>query len=419
MFLARGLLTLLLMTALVVVLADFLAMSDASSESGIAEPPRWLPGTTYTLHESARQATQLWGAQPDAAATLIRRSTERYPLDAGNWLALARIEAARNGRQSDTLAADLAAAVSVRPFKRNDRWQAAQIALHSGNLDLAEGHLRLWVKGAPSSTRQALMIGQRWLSDPDQLIDAVIPEGDDYLTQAMHFAYQQRDTALADAVWQRIRTRIDFNDPVFLDYFDFLRDRGLTDQAIAIWAEHDPYFGLGKVPNGEFSRELGPGRGLNWQLGRLPAGVRVMRDESEYYYRPASLRIDFDGKENVDLRVPRIEVPVEPGKTYALQGYWRGEGLTTRSLPYLTIVAEGSRDSRRIDVPKGDFDWSAWSTTIQVPDAGRVIHLRLRRNSSNAFDRYIAGSLWLDGFKLDDVTGMEAGSRVDGIDQHE
>jgi hypothetical protein len=416
---ARGLFTFVLMTALAIIVADFLALRDQSNEPGIAKPPRWLPGTTYTLHKSARHATQLWGTQPDAATALIRRSTERYPLDSGNWLALARIEAARNGRQSHTLSADLAAAVSVRPFKRSDRWQAAQIALHSGDLELAERHLRQWVKGEPSSTRQALLIGRRWLSDPDQLIDALVPVGDDYLAQAMHFAYQQRDTALADAVWQRIQNRINLNDPVFLDYFDFLLDRGLTDQAVAMWAEHDPYFRSGNVPNGDFSRDLGPGRGLNWQLGRLPAGIRVFRDESEFYYRPASLRIDFDGNENVDLRVPWIQIPVQPGKAYTLHGYWRGEGLTTRSLPYLTVLVEGSRGTQRIEVPRGDFDWSIWSTNLQVPEDGRFIRLRLRRNSSNAFDRYIAGSIWLDGIMLDELSGQEADSLVSRVEGHE
>ena len=408
--LARLLLLLFLLAGLAIFTADWRSLRPAAddvSPAHIAEPRSWLPGSTYVLRGAARQAGRVWGTDPEAAIALIRQSTDYYPLDSRHWLDLARIEASRHGELSATLAAHLEAAVAVQPLNRATRWQAAQIALHAGDTRLAEHHLQQWLVGAPGDSTQALFIARRWLDDPDALIDRVLPDGDIYLARAMSFAFDQRDMPLAEAIWQRVNGHVDLDDPILLSYVDFLLARGYHDRAISIWASHDEFFQPGRVANGDFSRPLGDDSGLNWRIGRLPAGVRITRDEQDYYYRPASLRVDFSGDHNLRLRAPWIRIPVQPSTRYELSGYWRAETLTTRSLPFWFIEAEGARMRERVDVPGSRFDWAPWSVTFTVPDDVHMIRLRLRRDSTSAFDRYIDGQLWLDGIELTELPLIE------------
>jgi hypothetical protein len=403
---SRFLLCFLLLTGVLVMLAEREALSPLDNGQISIEfdiPYRPIIGNSYSLRNAARQAGVAWGSDPDGARALITRYLVEYPLDTRAWLDLARIEASQHGRESYMLAAHLQAAAAVRPGSRPTHWQATQIALQAGDTELAERHLALWLKGRASDTARALFVARRWIDDADELLDRIVPPGIEFLSRTMAFAMQQGDDLLMEAVWPRMEDRVDLTDSALLDYVDFLFDRGHHDEAKELWARHDPHYRPGDIANGDFSRELGPARGLNWRVSRLPSGARVQRDEEEFYYRPASLQVSFDGEHNLRLRSPWIRIPVTPGIRYELSGYWQADRLTTRSLPYWQIEAEGARFRERVELPGNHFEWTRWSKTFVVPEDTRMLRLRLQRNATNAFDRYIGGILWLDGVQLTEL----------------
>jgi len=182
---------------------------------------------------------------------------------------------------------------------------------------------------------------------------------------------------------------------------------GEVAHATALWADRDPNWRPGRLVNGDFARELGESLGLNWRRRFAPPGVVIERDLDQSYSSPASLKLAFNGKENVNLSRPWIRIPVTPGGRYRLSGVWRAEGLTTRALPYLQLSAEGSRFSETLEVPDTEFDWRQWSIEFSVPENSQLMRLALRRNSTKAFDRYIDGSLWLDAFSIEQVEEPE------------
>jgi hypothetical protein len=395
-------LSLALLGGVFVMTLDYLALRDfkasaISEQIGSSVAPPW---GGYAQRALARNSASLWGTDADGVSDTLIQTIHRYPLDARYWLNLARIEASLNGADSILLGPHLEAAVAIQPLNRDVRWRASQIALQSGNNELAEHHLQQWLVDAPSNTQQALMIARRWLTDPEQLIDRLLPHGEAFLVQTMRFARQQRDERLAQAAWQRLESDLDLNHPALLGYVDFLLDSGRFDQAVAIWEAHDPHFRTGGIANGDFSRPLGSSSGLNWRVNALPAGVRLTRDESDFHYSPASLRVEFTGDQNVSTRTPWIRVPVKPGERYEMTGWWRGHRLTTRALPYLWITSEGRGLNERLPIPSHTFDWEPWSVRFSVPEDVHMIRLRVRRDSTTAFDRNIAGQLWLDGIKL-------------------
>ena len=89
------------------------------------------------------------------------------------------------------------------------------------------------------------------------------------------------------------------------------------------------------------------------------------------------------------------------------RGYWRGQGLTTRALPYLSVWTEGGR-RKRMNVPAATFEWTPFRVEIEV-EAGfeasgaiPLLHLQVGRDAPpHHFDRFLAGSLWLDARRVE------------------
>jgi len=96
----------------------------------------------------------------------------------------------------------------------------------------------------------------------------------------------------------------------------------------------------------------------------------------------------------------RIPVAANPDG-WVLSGYWRGERLTTRALPYLAIRS-ASGDRVRVEVPATTFDWTPFRVEFGGTEQPALLQLQLRRDPSvHHFDRFLAGTLWLDALRLE------------------
>ena len=346
-----------------------------------------------------------WMIAPQDTEDLIKSASQHYPLDARQWLDLAKISASQGDfGQVDRL---LKKAIAIRPLHRPTLWSAAQIALQTGDAELAERQLRQWLQLYPRDTGQALFIGSRWIDDPGELLDRMLPSQREYLEEAMEVALRRNDFPLADAVWQRLAPKPALDDPIFLQYVEVLLKQGEVEHAAELWSERDPSWQPGMLANGNFSRALGASLGLNWRRRFAPPGVQIERDPGQSYSSPASLKIEFNGKENVNLTRPWIWIPVEPGARYRLSGVWRADGLTTRALPYLQLSARRGRLRETIEIPGTDFNWTPWEIEFSVPEGSRLVRLQVRRDSTRAFDRNIDGTLWLDDFRLEPVAAAQ------------
>lgn len=401
------LLILALAAAAWVMLVDFVNLRAAHEVEHPTEPaalPLPQPWGGYAWRELSRGAGDAFARAPEAAATTISTAASQYPLDATQWLDIARIRTELDVANIDRA---LDKARATQPLNREALWRAAQIALRTGNADLAERKLRQWLAMYPRDTGRALFIGARWIEDPGELIDRMLPAGHEFLIEAMSVARRQRNVRLGTAVWDKLERSPGLDDRMFTDYASLLLDAGEIGRALELWAERDPEFDGHGIANGRFSRPVGPGVGLNWRINRAPPSVDIQRDSRLAFSDPASLRISFNGKENVSLSLPTIQFPVEAGQLYRLTGMWRADGLTTRSLPYFDLRAGDVAGRAR--VPVQQFDWESWSIEFEAPADARLATLVLRRDRTNAFDRNIDGTLWIDDVRLvpmDEVRGV-------------
>lgn len=384
-----------------VMLAEFSNYRQARGFTGPASPDALAlpqPSGGYAWRRLTRIAGNDWLLDPETARATIEKAARRYPVDSAQWLDLARMQA-RNGRDLEVPAL-LAKARASQPFERQALWTAAQIALQAGQPELAEAQLRQWLVQNPGDTEQTLFIARRWIDDADELIDRMLPPDPLFLQQAMAVARLWRDRPLAEAVWQRLDPKPGLDDAAFLDYAQLLLDTGDAKSALELWARRDPQLQSGVV-NGSFSRELGRETALNWR-SQAPAGVRIGRDTNVSQSPPASLKIEFNGKENIQLAAPWILLPVAAGGYYRLAGAWRAERLSTRSLPYLRLTAPGGL-GEVLALPAPDFEWQPFMFEFRVPADADLLRFELRRDATQAFDRNISGALWLDSISLSPI----------------
>ncbi len=365
-----------------------------------SDPPVRLPWGGLAGRSLSAIAEVNWRQDPETAEAFIAWHLQRYPVDHSRWYHRAII--ARDlDHAPDRVLAHLAAAVAVQPGHREGRWRAATLAQLMGDPDLAAAHLRAWLNGQPQAAGQALFTAGRWIGDPEELLDRVVPDGEAYQEAVLRFARQHGRFDLARAAWARLPRPRPPGDDGLLDFVDLALAQGEHEAATAAWSETYPDYQPGQVPNGDFLHDPASARGLDWDT-RMPAGSRATRDTQRFVTEPASLRLDFDGKETLRLGRPSVRIPVVANLDgWVLSGHWRGERLTTRALPYLG-VRSGDAGRTRVDVPAPTFDWTLFRIEVDGSDEATVLHLQLHRDPSvHHFDRFLAGTLWLDALRLE------------------
>lgn len=343
--------------------------------------------------------------EPDASASRMLELAETYPLDSDIWMSLARMAAEPGGLPEDYLPALLALATSTAQRRSQTHFEAAQIAMLKADFETTDMHLQSYLAQRPTATADVLALASRWHESADSLVAAVLPMVPSAWENAMRTARRSRDLDLAQSLWESKFFQVTLDDSFFLNYIDTLLRAGQAAAAASIWRMHDPHFPEDGVPNWNFGRPLGSSRGFDWRQ-QMPNGARLFRDPTVFQTSPASLRIFFDGTENLRLDAPSLQVPVEPESRYLMRGYWRAEDLTTRSLPYLWL--RGGLANQRIDVPSARFDWLPWEIHFETGLDTQQVRLSLRRDTSRDFDSDIQGMIWIDSIRIERLGAASA-----------
>jgi len=131
-----------------------------------------------------------------------------------------------------------------------------------------------------------------------------------------------------------------------------------------------------------------------WKIGR----VAGMASEGSY-----SLAIIFDGKTNCNFGHLSQIVPVEPGVSYQLTAWWKGNGLSTDQGPFIEVYGHDAK-GLRVKGPMllGTRDWEKVIVDFTAPEGCHAVVIRLRRVPSWKFDNKIKGTVWVDGFGLEE-----------------
>jgi hypothetical protein len=192
------------------------------------------------------------------------------------------------------------------------------------------------------------------------------------------------------------------DDRLVASYVDYLLGRRHNDAAVGVWSEHfgprEPdYPNRNLVFNGDFEFEP-TGALLDWRIAPSPH-ASARRDGHVVRSGSWSLRIDFDGRENLYYENITQFVVVRPGCLRFRAGL-RTENITTDEGVRFRISDEHGRLDVVTEDARETSDWRRIEKLVRAPEGVRRVRVQVIRKPSQKFDNKLGGTAWIDRVEL-------------------
>jgi len=345
---------------------------------------------------------------PAEVVRLSGTAVQASPMQADYWADLgSAYEWA--GRTGDALRC-FERARDLFPLSPDINWRLANFYVRDGKTGPAEVALQRALLGNPDLRRPAFALGWGATSNNQELLAHMIPAQADVLLSYLDFLIATKRVDAANQTWARLLgLHLSFKVRDAFPYLDTLIQANDPDRLEQAWTAMVDRFPEqlrprvaypNRVINGGFEFEILNG-GLDWRVLPTP-GAAVRVDSLNFFDGVHSLRIQFDGKHNLDYGNVLQYIPVHPGTFYRFSGYMRTEGISTDSGPRFQIYdAEApSRLFVSTENLAGSSSWSPERLEFTTGPDTRLLVVRVARPFSHKFDSLIAGTVWIDQISL-------------------
>jgi len=78
----------------------------------------------------------------------------------------------------------------------------------------------------------------------------------------------------------------------------------------------------------------------------------------------------------------------------------KSQGVTTKSGVKIEVVGVGAAFYKASEPLTGDNDWKELMVAFRTPPQSQGGLVRIRREKTDKFDRFISGTVWLDHVRL-------------------
>jgi len=295
------------------------------------------------------------------------------------------------------------------PMSAEVAWRYGNFLLYQEEFAEAYPKIRKAISLDPSLTQSALT--ECWQSNPNvaSIVNSLLPDQSEYYVSAIGFFLSQKLVDPAVAIWNKQRERglsIEMAETVPLVDALITEDRVGEAQQIwqnGLWAANwprEPETNGSLVVNGGFEQEIANG-GFDWREVPLD-GANFDFDSAFVHSGSRSLRIEFDGTENVDFRHVFEYVPVAHDTRYHFSAFVRTEDISTDhgiGFEILDVEQPG-----RVQVASSDLTgtnpWTLLETDFVTGPDTHAVKITLRREPSWKFDNKLSGTVWIDDVAL-------------------
>ena len=334
----------------------------------------------------------------------FQEAIEKSPLEQEYWLNLAKVFKAK-GKERDFERA-LDNAILVFPTAYRGRWVAGNLLLQQGALEKALPHFSYILTHYPNQSSLVYEVCERVVDDPDFILENLVPKDPSSLKQYLSYLYDAGDKESARKAWEKKPTFGFKPDPSeTLRHIDFLISKGELNEAFHLWKAKLQEEGLAfssdgnLITNGGFETDRTVGGAFDWKIGNVN-GAEISFDDSVSFEGKRSLKITFNGKENVDFQQIGQVVAWKPDTGYCLKAHMKTKGITTKSGLKIEISGIGEAFYGASEPLTGDNDWKELTVTFRTPAPSQGGQVRVKREKTNKFDRLISGEVWIDNVQL-------------------
>jgi Tetratricopeptide repeat len=342
-----------------------------------------------------RSQTKLEEGEPEKVASAIRdlqEAVRRDPASAYRWCELG--EALVESGQLDQAKAAMSRAVELAP-------KTPAVLLRDFNLLV---RLQEFPKALPLAARILALVPdydeylfgsfKRWGMPISDVLELGLPHDPRAVHAYARFLASSQDAERLDPLWTWMSSRFPPDRKLVYSYLRFLIDKRRLDDAkqttiTLLGRRREDVSGANLIYNAEFGSDL-EGNPLDWQIREVSgAQVRFVKGEEN----PGRvLRIEFDGKENVNFSHVSQTLIAEPGQ-YEFSAHVKTENLTTDQ--GVSFRFTDFEDSKRLDAwttqSTGSSDWHVVRQALTLPEESRLILVQLVRKPTIKFDNKISG----------------------------
>jgi len=330
----------------------------------------------------------------DGAARFFRRAVGQDVLYMDAWLKLAQAEIALGNPDTAQTILQFSNRLSENVY----RWKWDQILL-AHELGVEEIVLR---------NVNFLIRHRKKVSDAFQVLDTHLDGNAMRAVKVLNngnlipfFEWLMRWGRVNDAgiAWEKMRSVGIQDGDIHLKYIHFLVGKKHVSLAAQIRRSQNDIQGLS---NPGFEDEI-TGLGFDWRYtANRKDKWAIRRSMSGAFSGAHSLKIRFEGKENVSFGHLFQIVPVDSQCLYRLTYFWRSKNITTDRGPFIDIYGYDCQGFYvKGSMILGTHDWQEHTIEFTVPEDCHAVVVRLHRQPSHRFDNKISGTLWLDDFRLE------------------
>ena len=340
----------------------------------------------------------------EESAHYFRKAIERNPLEQEYWLQLAKI-LQRMGESTVSRRA-LENAIGVFPTGYRGRWMVANLLLQQGDLEKALPHFSYILAHYPNQSSPVYDVLEKAVDDSDFVLERIVPKDPSSFKQYLSYLYGMGDREAARKAWaKRLSFGFQADRRETVRYIEFLISQGEFNEAFQVWRARFQEEGLSPFPeidlitNGDFGKDQILGGGFDWKIEN-GSGTEVSFDPSISYEGKRSLKIVFTGKENVDFHHVYQFVPLKPNTEYVLSANMKTQAVTTKSGLKIEVLGAGQAFQKGSESLTGDNPWKKLIVRFRTPASLQGGLVRVRREMTDKFDRYISGTVWIDHVSL-------------------
>ena len=353
--------------------------------------------------------------QPDPvqAVSALRKSVELDPYSAEAMLDLA---IAYDGEGDTAQArATLVSAQRVYPLSADVAWSYGNFLLRQGEQKAAFSQLHTALELDPKRAAEAFSRASQLQPDASTVLDRVVPATPATYVPILHMLSDAGDMETAQQVWFRLiglHQKVPLREVV--PFFDALIHERRPDQAARLWLQgvaimenpppDDPAGSL--LWDGGFESGF-RGGGFGWRFTPVSRDVQISFDRAEKHAGEQSLRILFNGRENLKFEDACHSIVPEPGRSYLLAGWVKTQSLTSSEgvrlqINVFTNAGVVSTQSGEIH---GTQPWTQLQLVWTAPQESGFGNVCIDRNMSDMPGSDIQGAAWIDDVVMIPVAG--------------
>ena len=362
------------------------------------------------LGRSWQLNTERYDAQSALHAYQMSLSLDLRSAD--TWLDLAALQDEENN--PDAAREAYIQAKNANSASPEASWRYGNFLLRRGEVNQAVSEIRRALKIDPKRSIAAFLIFRHIEPDLDIVWERDLPSIPSVYLDVIQFLTNEGHADQALKVWARLLAlHIALPQKDILYFVEGLMNKNQTMEARQVWNQairsmnlpktNDPDDSL--VWDGGFETDV-TGEGLAWRIGTT-TGAFIDYDNDVKHSGRRSLRIRFDGTQNLFFEGVCQRVAVEPNTKYEFSAWLKTKDLTTDQGLFFRLITPEIPGSQSATTAKitGTKPWTKVSLDWEAPSGVHALRLCVVRNpTSNSEDYRIAGTAWADDIYLRPLT---------------